>query len=889
MKIFPLLISLLLITVNLSAQCPAPIPTNPSFGILGRTINVSNVQINGGGNTAFVAPGANFNVTFNWNIGGTITACPGCITYFYFGMTGTSVPGGPNGTSYPNTHCMGSVFANQSSNSSGGFTAPLTPGYYFITLTGTWTFWCHQYGVNHQCNRVIGMIVVGNPAPFIASIDSLHPVSTCNGNDGTIGVMAENGSVCYTYNWTGPNSYTNNTALADSIVGGTYTVTITDATGCDTIITYNLVNPIFTGLDLGPDTAICANETLLLDATTNGVSYQWQDSTTTPTQTVSSAGLYWVTVDSAGCMDSDTVMVSIIPIPMLELGADTILCSGDSLNLNPNIQNATFQWQDNSTAPTYTVNSAGQYWLTIDSVGCTESDTVMIDYLVFPASILEADTMLCAGATLTLSPNVPNVNYLWQDNSSAPTFLVNAPGQYWVTIDSIGCTTSDSITVGYVSFPTPFFGADTMLCAGANLILSPNLPNVSYLWQDNSTAATYTVNSPGQYSVTVDSFGCTEADTIVVGYVSFPTAVLGPDTALCTGATLTLSLNVPNVSYLWQDNSTNSTFTINTAGQYWVTLDSFGCTETDTITIDYIPLPYVNLGPDTILCSGASYTIGTNAPNTNYQWQDASTLPTYTVNAAGQYSVTADSLGCIAADTLLVTYASFPTSILGADRILCLGDVITLSPNVPNVTYQWQDGSTQPTFAVNSFGEYWVSLTIAACTASDTIFIDTTSLPSLNLGPDTTLCTGHFMELSANIPNVTYLWQNGSTNSNIQVTQAGTYTLSINHLCGVNTDEVMVEYCNCKAQLPTAFSPNGDAVNEVFSSIIDCSANIESYKLRIYNRWGQQVFESTNYEDKWDGTFNAVAQPVEAYLYLLEYKMYGKDAVAIRGELSLLR
>jgi len=130
-------------------------------------------------------------------------------------------------------------------------------------------------------------------------------------------------------------------------------------------------------------------------------------------------------------------------------------------------------------------------------------------------------------------------------------------------------------------------GNDTNLCVGENLLLDVFKPNATYLWQDNSTNPTFNVTQPGEYWVEVTVNNITTVDTVNVSY-SFPSTInLGNDTTLCEGEELTLSAKIVNGTYLWQDNSTSSSFNVTEQGTYWAQANNNCGTGSDTIEVTY--------------------------------------------------------------------------------------------------------------------------------------------------------------------------------------------------------------------------------------------------------------------------------------------------------------
>jgi len=215
------------------------------------------------------------------------------------------------------------------------------------------------------------------------------------------------------------------------------------------------------------------------------------------------------------------------------------------------------------------------------------TDTIQVIYDSMPVVNLGNDTSICAGQSLQLNATNAGANYIWQDGSANPTYLVTAGGTYWVIVSSGVCPPAiDSITVTFNVLPTVSLGNDTTLCMGQSLILNATFPGATYLWQDHSTGAVLNVNAGGNYSVTVtDANGCSASDTIDVNYNQLPLANLGADTTICPGHKIILDVTFPGASYLWQDGSTNPGFAIDIPGAYWVTTSLTGCSSSDTLNV----------------------------------------------------------------------------------------------------------------------------------------------------------------------------------------------------------------------------------------------------------------------------------------------------------------
>src|SRR5262249_31290814 len=141
---------------------------------------------------------------------------------------------------------------------------------------------------------------------------------------------------------------------------------------------------------------------------------------------------------------------------------------------------------------------------------------------------------------------------------------------------------------------------------------------------------------------------------------------------------------------------------------------------------------------------------------------------------------------------------------------------------------------------------------------------------------DTVLCSGRAIQLvlNAHVPaGGTVLWSNGSTQPSIIVTDTGRYWVSVQAAGCQQTDSMNLstQQCDCDAALPRAFSPNNDGKNDYYNPIIDPGCKVTDYSFMIYNRWGQQVFYSTDPAAKWDGKLKGKPAELGVYMFYLKY------------------
>src|SRR5690606_29175101 len=157
------------------------------------------------------------------------------------------------------------------------------------------------------------------------------------------------------------------------------------------------------------------------------------------------------------------------------------------------------------------------------------------------------------------------------------------------------------------------------------------------------------------------------------------------------------------------------------------------------------------------------------------------------------------------------------------------------------------------TYQVTIPGRYTATVSDQECSWSDTIIFDALDAPQ-SLGRDTGICRGQEFRLTlyANLPaGATALWSNGSNESSIQVTDTGVYWVNV---CQ-NTDTIRIarEICSCDIFIPTAFTPNGDGINDIFRPMAAAGCPVGQFRMNIYNKWGALVFTSHSIQNGWDG------------------------------------
>ncbi|MCA6364496.1 MAG: gliding motility-associated C-terminal domain-containing protein, partial [Bacteroidetes bacterium] len=355
----------------------------------------------------------------------------------------------------------------------------------------------------------------------------------------------------------------------------------------------------------------------------------------------------------------------------------------------------------------------------------------------------------------------------------------------------------------------------------------------------------------------------------VVVFLQVPVVNLGADTVLCASlGNLILDAGNPGFTYNWSTAATTQTIAPATPGTYWVQVNNGNCTNTDTILISLTPAPPPL--SDSTLCSGQTYTL-TATSGQSWVWNTGATTQAITVNTGGIYSVAITDGACIFPDTVLVVMNPLPVVNLGNDTLLCQPGNFLLDAGNPGSNWNWNTGAVSQQIQVNNAGSYAVSVTALNCTSSDTIEIAYATQPEL--GNSASLCTVQELILTPGTyqPGTIFSWNTGQTTPSITVNQAGTYSVSIQFEQCLLADSIEVSGNPGEGAvfIPNTFTPNRDGLNEVFmvygNDIIDIH-------IKIFNRWGELIFESYDINNGWNGMYNNMPVQQDTYVVVTEYR-----------------
>lgn len=641
-------------------------------------------------------------------------------------------------------------------------------------------------------------------------------------------VQLDAGGGYVAYEWSNGDT----TQMTWASTAGFYTVTAYDSAGCGDADSVEII-VVGTPVDLGPDQMVCEGTPVVLDAGSLYASYVWSTGDTTQTLNITMSGTYSVTVTEANsCSYEDQATVTIYDNPVVDLGNDTTICGNDVLGLDAGSGYTAYMWSTGDTTPTITVDTTVLVSVMVtDSNTCSGSDTISVTETPDPTPDLGPDQVECDGYSISFDAGPTSGTYLWSTGDTSQTIGVTMAGVYSVTVtDGFGCSGADTALANFNPLPNPYIGPDTTLCAGENLVLDGGAGYDKYLWSTNDTVRLITVNMAGTYIVNVtDTNICTGSDTINIAYFAASSVDLGTDTTICDNTPLMLDAGAGFTGYLWQDNSTNQTYTASTAGTYAVAAtDTNGCVTIDSIVIQTTASPAVNLGPDQSECQGTSLGLDAGPNGTDYLWSTGDTTQGIIVTASNTYNVSVtNAAGCSNSDTINIVFNTPPTVSLGQDTAFCEGLTVMLDAGAGYNAYDWSTGDTTQMVNVSGSGNVWVVVTDSnGCTDSDTLQTTEYAAPQPGLGPDQSTCDGDSITLYPIASGTSYAWSTGESTPTIVVYTTDSYWVVVadsNGCAGYDTTNITF------TALPTPMAGADTSLCPGESTVLDGGAGYTSY------------------------------------------------------------
>ncbi|MBP7388909.1 MAG: T9SS type A sorting domain-containing protein [Chitinophagales bacterium] len=429
--------------------------------------------------------------------------------------------------------------------------------------------------VGGSCNsQRVPVSVKVNPLP---SVDLGADTTQCGG---TVSLDAGNAGSSFSWNTSDVSQTILVTATANP------SVTVTDANGCSASDNISVTIGSFPVVNIGNDVLQCGGS-VLLDAGNAGANFAWNNGATTQDITATFTDTYSVTVtNAANCSASDTAIVTINDLPVINLGADVVQCGG-SVVLDAANAGSGFAWSSGETSQTITLTASSSNSVTVtDANNCSASDSIDVVINEVPVIDLGSDVSQCAGS-VTLDAQNSGATYLWSNGATTQTLEVIATATVDVLVtNASNCSASDTVEISINDFPVVNLGNDVEQCAGTVALDAGNAGS-TFTWSNGLSTQSITVNSSGTYSVNVESpEGCETQDTVEIVINPLPAVTFTLDDTLCLSTSpLTLTGGLPLGGTYSGTDVNNGIFAPSATGVVAITylyVDSNNCSNSST-------------------------------------------------------------------------------------------------------------------------------------------------------------------------------------------------------------------------------------------------------------------------------------------------------------------
>jgi gliding motility-associated-like protein len=579
---------------------------------------------------------------------------------------------------------------------------------------------------------------------------------------------------------------------------------------------------------------------------------------------------------------------------------------------------------------TFSPGDYGTYNLHFFSATCGIDYFYEVTYSATPGVTIDPSLSDCGAGQAELVPEINNplgdASISWDNGQTEPSIIVSESGTYCVTVSNACGSPQACIDVLIDPIPQLELETEYLLCDQSSITLDPiaiDHESIVYSWSGpglNSSESSVTITQTGNYSVSVENDCGTDSQNFFV--LLDPTPLESPlltNYLLCDQASLTIdpvTNDDDSYTYSWQGpngfSSSNSQETLTQSGDYSVSVQNQCGNVNANFSVVLEPTPVANpLEASYLLCGDPSIVIDPVANDDDsyiYSWEGpngfSSSNSQETLTQNGLYSISAvNDCGIVEAEFTLTIVEDLSLSVNNLNLCDQSQGTLVASVNQDGVAFEWSGGQSSSSIAVSQNGQYCVTATNACESISDCGNVNFEFSPELSVNPSSiqNLCPGINVTLNANAGNAGNLnWEwvidcgetdnvidNSSTSQVISgdlatefCPEGFTVMISASNVCGSTAVSVPVDLDACLITLPNVFSPNNDDVNDIF--IIDGLENYIAFggvTLKVFNRWGNLVFESDNYKNNWD------AEGLEAgtyyYVLILPNKNEAKGAVTL--------
>jgi large repetitive protein len=698
---------------------------------------------------------------------------------------------------------------------------------------------------------------------------------------GTIDLSVFGGTSTYNYSW----SNTQNTPDLANLIAGNYQVVISDANGCQLLVDTTIYQPtqIQSTALMSPVKCFGGSDGFLNITVSGGIApymYLWSNGQTTQDIDSLSTGSYSVQItDSNGCIRNFTYAVSQPAQPItLSLTQTNVACFGESTaSINLTVAGGTptysYSWSNGQSTQDIFALDTGIYQVIVTDINnCQDSISTLITQPAEPIQLSEShQDILCFGAAtgsidLSVSGGTPIYSYNWSNNQQTEDISTLVAGNYQVVVtDLLGC--DDTLVVSLSQPQEPIdvtFTIENVNCFGdstGTLEASIFGGTAPYQFSWSTTDSTLFIDSLpiGVYAIQViDSTSCTYIETAIIFQPAAPlNATYSTIEPQCFGYSdgqliLNTTGGTPGYQYNWSTNDSTSTIDSIPTGNYSVQItDANGCIFDLACFLDQPAQILPSFDSDILVGCSPLVVEFFNTSDADF-------------NCAWTFG---DSLSYTGCDDVIITFDTggvYDVNLIAYDANGCFNDVTYNNYITVNQTPS------------------------ASFTADPTVLFPES--------PNTTI-------LNTSIGGDFYIWNMGVGDPDEMYFEPGDYQFPANiaDTFMITLYAVTTEGCADTAYqqilfnndpfyyIPNTFIPDGDNTNDVWLPIFSNLNNIKKYRVQVFNRWGELVFETTDPSKGWDGNYLGNNCQDGTYTWKMQFTWYDYRVYNKAGHVNLLR
>jgi hypothetical protein len=622
-----------------------------------------------------------------------------------------------------------------------------------------------------------------------------------------------------TYNWSNGST----TEDLNNLAVGAYTIEVTDANGCMSVATFNVLGTQELVVNADKEDISCNNANngsiILYPRGGSGTyTYVWSNGETTKDVDALAPANYRVTVtDVNGCSVSLNVEITQPQTLVLSANITNVLCVGGNdgaidLTIAGGTLPYTIYWSNGATTEDISGLVAGFYQVFVtDANGCSTQASFTVATLSNLTVSTGATNATCGEsngeATVAVAGGIAPYTYVWSNGRNTSTISGLSDGVYNVTVtDAASCTISTAVLVNNISQLNLSAAVQNVNCGGGatgaiNLTVTGGTTPYSYVWSNGALVEDINFLAAGTYTVTVsDGTNCSSILNVTVSEVAAIVTTAQTVPATCGQANGRATVSAFNgtapYSFSWSNGATAATINNVVAGTYSVTVtDANNCTVVTNVSIGNNAGPALVLNTQEATCGNNNGSVtatanGGTAPYT-FLWSNGATTTSINNLAPAQYGVTVtDATGCIASQAVRVISSKGIIVVADKEDVGCNGSAngsidVTVSGGTGSYSYLWSNGATTQDLSNLSPNVYTVSVTDAnGCSVSTNVAITQPQILSLNATTQPVLCKGGNngevnVTVSGGTTPFTFNWSNGATTEDLVGVAEGLYSVTV--------------------------------------------------------------------------------------------------------------